>query len=251
MARKRQQWAFRLQQELKVSSSSHFVTLTYDEENLTKSKDGIPIVSKRDIQLFIKRLRKALPSYKLRYFLVSEYGPTTFRPHYHCIFFNLPLDSDLYEILTSTWKNGHIDIGSVTGASISYVCKYCVSATKLPSQLASTFMLCSKRPAIGSNYLTNAIKKWHHQNLADYANNQGFKIPLHRYYRDKIFTKVQKEKIKLHMDELRKSKQLEYDKKYKSYDDSMIPTGSPSILSQQIASFIDKQSKIIDKSNKI
>ena len=80
MARKRQQWAFRLQQELKVSSSSHFVTLTYNEENLTKSKDGIPIVSKRDIQLFIKRLRKALPSYKLRYFLVSEYGPTTLRP---------------------------------------------------------------------------------------------------------------------------------------------------------------------------
>lgn len=45
--------------------------------------------SKRDIQLFLKRLRKNLSKYtdeKIRYYAVSEYGPKTFRAHYHCYY---------------------------------------------------------------------------------------------------------------------------------------------------------------------
>jgi len=53
---------------------------------------AIGVVFNNDFQLFIKRLRQTLKrkyeiSYKFGYFRVSEYGPTTFRPHFHCLLF--------------------------------------------------------------------------------------------------------------------------------------------------------------------
>lgn len=53
--------------------------------------DGyLSYTSKRDAQLFLKRVRKNLSKYsdeKIRYYIVSEYGPKTFRAHYHVLFF--------------------------------------------------------------------------------------------------------------------------------------------------------------------
>ena len=43
----------------------------------------IPYVCNRDLDLFFKRLRSYYPDEKLRYYAVSEYGPTSFRPHWH------------------------------------------------------------------------------------------------------------------------------------------------------------------------
>ena len=40
----------------------------------------IPYVCNRDLDLFLKRLRSYYPDEKLRYYAVSEYGPTSFRP---------------------------------------------------------------------------------------------------------------------------------------------------------------------------
>ena len=66
-----------------------FVTLTYND-------DFLPLfgLEKRDIQLFIKRLRERLeylgfPN-KLRYVFCGEYGTKTQRAHYHGIIWNMP-----------------------------------------------------------------------------------------------------------------------------------------------------------------
>ena len=83
LANQRSEWIFRLQQEYLVSSFSIFVTLTYDDEHVPLDFS----VNKRDVQLFHKRLRKHFPSADLRYYLVSEYGDHTFRPHYHGLYF--------------------------------------------------------------------------------------------------------------------------------------------------------------------
>lgn len=53
------------------------------------------VVSKKDIQNFLKRLRwriSKIPNItkdesKIRYYISSEYGPTTYRPHYHGVIF--------------------------------------------------------------------------------------------------------------------------------------------------------------------
>lgn len=81
-------WADRCVLEAKDSHYNFFVTLTYDD-------DSYPVngsLSKRDYQLFIKRLRKRFPDIKIRYLLCGEYGDQTLRPHYHMILFNCPLD---------------------------------------------------------------------------------------------------------------------------------------------------------------
>ena len=73
LTNKRKEWTFRLNQELHVSSSSFFITLTYDDEHIPVTEEGLPTFSKRDIQLFIKRLRKNT-NRKISYYIVSEYG---------------------------------------------------------------------------------------------------------------------------------------------------------------------------------
>lgn len=95
------QWANRCMLELEYHDSAYFVTLTYDDEHIPKSMYSDPetgeafdslTLSKRDFQLFMKRLRKAFPDDKIRFFAAGEYGSQTFRPHYHAIIFGLHLD---------------------------------------------------------------------------------------------------------------------------------------------------------------
>lgn len=94
LVKKQRDWTFRIEQEVKYSSSAWFITLTYDEEHVPVDEElMVPVVSKRDIQLFMKRFRKELSAlgYSCRYFICAEYGPKTLRPHYHGILFDLPL----------------------------------------------------------------------------------------------------------------------------------------------------------------
>lgn len=95
------QWANRCMLELEYHDSAYFVTLTYDDEHVPKSYYGDPAsgealpsmtLCKRDFQLFMKRLRKAFPDDKIRFFASGEYGSQTFRPHYHAIIFGLHLN---------------------------------------------------------------------------------------------------------------------------------------------------------------
>lgn len=94
------QWANRCLLELEYHDSAYFVTLTYNDDFVPVSYYGDPetgeaqpslTLRKRDFQLFMKRLRKAFPRDKIRFFSCGEYGPQTFRPHYHAIIYGLHL----------------------------------------------------------------------------------------------------------------------------------------------------------------
>lgn len=68
-----------------------FQTFTYNEECCPWSH-GIRVFSRRDIRLFTKNLNnewtKRFGSRDgLKYFITCEYGGTTYRPHYHALFF--------------------------------------------------------------------------------------------------------------------------------------------------------------------
>lgn len=111
------QWTFRLKQERKASSTCYFVTLTYDDDHLPLSKQGYPTLVKRDLQLYIKRLRERHNEYrksynlspvKLTYYAVGEYGTQFGRPHYHLILFNCEP-----EVISNAWLQDGEPIGFV------------------------------------------------------------------------------------------------------------------------------------------
>lgn len=95
------QWANRLMLELEYHDSAYFVTLTYNDFCVPKGYYADPetgeamesmTLCKRDVQLFMKRLRKAREDDRIRFYCAGEYGPSTMRPHYHMILFGLHLD---------------------------------------------------------------------------------------------------------------------------------------------------------------
>lgn len=132
---KRSDWFVRLKEEYKVNKGyCLFFTLTYDEDNVPTFK-GVPCVYPRDVTLFLKRLRSSLDRlnvfHNLRYFITEEYGPTTFRPHYHGILFNFPWNVDYNRLIDNSWKKGFTNIKLVTSfGAFNYVAKYTISINK-------------------------------------------------------------------------------------------------------------------------
>ena len=86
----RKEWSLRLLHEMAYHERSVFLTLTYSDENLP---DDLSI-SKRHLQLFLKRLRKQSGRKGIKYFATGEYGESTQRPHYHAIVFGVGLKNE-------------------------------------------------------------------------------------------------------------------------------------------------------------
>lgn len=95
---------------------SVFLTLTYDDEHCPLS------LSKRELQLFWKRLRKDLAPRKIKYFACGEYGDQYGRPHYHAIVFGLQGTDE--RIVQENWRRGFVMLAGVSQKSISYVTGY-------------------------------------------------------------------------------------------------------------------------------
>lgn len=121
-------WSFRLMQEEKFCSSALFITLTYSTAHVPLTPNGFMSITKRDPQLFFKRLRKAHPKgTQIRYYLCGEYGSDTKRPHYHAIIFNAQVS-----LIQDAWALGSVHYGTVTAASVGYCLKYMCKPRIIP-----------------------------------------------------------------------------------------------------------------------
>lgn len=188
--RRQREWFVRLNSEWKHSQTAFFVTLTYDDVHIP-CNDGIVYVSKKDCQDFMKRLRKPLGKHRVSYFLVSEYGDQFKRPHYHMLLFNYPL-IDLESVKKSieeAWQNGLVSVGTVSGASINYCTKYCLKNENQKENCPiPTFMLCSRRPAIGASFLSREVTKFYQDSEKGTTWIDGCNYPLPAYYKRKLWT---------------------------------------------------------------
>lgn len=191
LARSRQEWVFRIKEEFKDCNFGLFVTLTYSDEKLPP--DG---VCKRDIQLFLKRLRKHFDSKVLRYYIISEYGDHTHRAHYHGLFFfKCERKNDIYDIITESWNNGFTQFGEIEEGSIVYCTKYCLKKSDVPKGKNDNFRLLSK--------MDGGIGIYHLNELSDFytclldkpqmVTSRESTSPMPRYYRSKMLSRLDPE----------------------------------------------------------
>jgi hypothetical protein len=163
-------WSNRMMLEFDQVKKGFFLTLTYNNEHLPKTDSGVPTLSKRDWQLFMKRLRKHFEPVRIRFFAAGEYGSRTHRPHMHAIIFGLDL-SDLPDlrvighneignhyysstIIEKIWGNGFVLLGEVNSHTCNYVARYVIKKhykKSLPelNGAIQEFTLSSRRPGIG------------------------------------------------------------------------------------------------------
>jgi hypothetical protein len=203
MRRRVSGWSFRLVKHGERSNSALFVTLTYDDEKIPISKNGLQTLDKTDLQKFFKRLRK-LTHEKISYYAVGEYGDKTQRPHYHIILFNANT-----RIVESAWSIdsipiGHVHFGDVSDASIGYTLKYISKEKRIPmfnqDDRNKEFSLMSK--GLGINYLNEKTIKWHKAKLEERMYlplKDGKKAAMPRYYKDKLYKEGEKFIISVYM----------------------------------------------------
>jgi hypothetical protein len=100
-----------------------------------KVPNRIPYICNRDLDLFLKRLRSYYPDEKLRYYAVSEYGPTSFRPHWHLLLFSNSerFSETVLENVSKAWSYGRCDASLSRGFAAPYVASYVNSFVALPN----------------------------------------------------------------------------------------------------------------------
>lgn len=160
-----------------MHEENSFLTLTFANEHLPVDYS----VSVRDMQLFMKKLRKAVQPKNVRFFLCGEYGDDYQRPHYHIILFNHDFnDKTIYKynhkdqpLFTSTslsklWPYGLATLGDVTFESAAYTARYCMKKINGPEadqhyvrqhplhgffvRVKPEFTLMSRRPGLGQTW---------------------------------------------------------------------------------------------------
>jgi len=212
---KARDWATRMTHEAQMHSVNIFVTPTYDDQHLPPNGS----LCKRDLQLFNKRLRNELGSF--RFFASGEYGPSTLRPHYHAIYFGLDFEDKVLHKSTGTgallyrsptldriWGLGHILFALFFPESAEYVARY--TTKKLGGEAALTayerlvfdpvtgeprrvevepvFALMSLRPGIGSTWFDQFASDAF---PSDFVVIDGQKRPVPAYYRGKLSEREQ------------------------------------------------------------
>lgn len=213
---KARQWAVRCVHEAQMYDENSFLTLTYNNEHLPKSRN----IEKRALQLFIKRLRRYVEPKEIRFYACGEYGEKFGRPHYHICLFNHDFDDkemlrqadfkrkgafhqktnshSLYtsKTLEKIWGKGFVTIGELTFETAGYVARYVTKKITGPKaeeyykrdymtpgdqEVTPEFALMSRMPGIGQpwldKYFTDVYPK-------DFFTLNGVKNKPTRYYDD-------------------------------------------------------------------
>lgn len=214
-------WADRMVLESMYHDESWFVTLTYDDDHLETVQryyadpdtgEAQPVLSlnKRDLQLFLKRLRKNTGQ-KVRYYAAGEYGTKTHRPHYHLIIFGLHLPPDDLTLLSSNkygeyyrssiieqcWPNGYVMASSVTWRTCAYVARYVTKKLNggdrdfyTTFNLDPEFSLMSRRPGLGYQFFEEHMDEIYRHDEVIYATQDGSKTVAPPKYYDRLYSQI-------------------------------------------------------------
>jgi hypothetical protein len=159
-----------------------FVTLTYSDDTVPLTVEGVPTLRKKELQTFLKVQHRLTP---FRYYAVGEYGDVTLRPHYHMALFANSVQ-DATSIL-GHWKNtkGFVQAGPISSERARYLANY--TAKKLTKDTDSRlergqepeFRLSTRKPPLAFDF----VRVLHHT----YSSGIGKQIVEERGDIDRTF----------------------------------------------------------------
>lgn len=222
-------WMCRIYSEMKSVHIGVFFTLTYDDDSVPcvydqETGERYTCVDKDEVKRFLKNMRedrrKKGKSTDYKWFLTSEYGPTTLRAHYHCVLTGISLKEVLPYLNRWSREKGFVTYRELAFANsksllntLRYTAKYCAKGdfeNPLVSKgvVPKNFHLISK--SIGKDYLTDAQLRYFRavdfpckrdsdgsysfDYLEEISKRLCYVIPpcsyhLPRYYREVVFEK--------------------------------------------------------------
>lgn len=198
-------WKIRLLEDVKYNTNGVFVTLTFNNIELSKLDNEIP----KEIQgyardnaictLAVKRFRerwRKRTGKSPRHWLITELGHTgTERIHMHGIIW-----TDEREQIDKHWGYGFTWIQkkgkSVGGAVANYLIKY-MNKFDIKHKEYKEIILCSA--GIGKEFINNDKINYYKFNedktKEQYNSNSRHKMAMPTYYRNKLWTDDQREKL--------------------------------------------------------
>lgn len=197
---KANEWRTRLANEIKGHKFNYFVTLTFCEETLDQiereiNKSECNAVAGVAIRRFLERYRKKY-KHSLKHWLITELGHTnTERIHLHGL---IMLDNPMSRNeLQGLWKYGIADNGKfVNEQTINYITKY---VTKIDMDHKGYKAQIFSSPGIGRIYVDDTTKGYHEYRPGHtrdyYTLSNGVKVSLPIYYRNKIFSEEERERL--------------------------------------------------------
>lgn len=200
--KKAREWQVRLLEDVRHNKNGKFVTLTFNNESikeLAKECEGATgydldnEIATLGIRRFLERWRKDNKK-SIRHWLVTELGHEgTENIHIHGIVWT---DKDIKEV-EKHWKYGYIWAGTyVSEKTVNYIIKYIHKQDADHKEYKSKILTSA---GIGSEYIirndskNNKYKKGETKEY--YKTRSGHKIGLTMYWRNKIYTEEEKEKL--------------------------------------------------------
>lgn len=214
-------WQARLTEDIKHNKNGKFITFTFSDQSITelkelkktwtqdgsKAKFSIPIeqidpleqdneIATIAIRRFLERWRKKYKK-SLRHWAVTELGHQgSENIHIHAIIWTDEPQSTISKI----WQYGHTWIGNYTNEeTINYIIKYVTKVDEKHKHFKSRILTS---PGIGNNYTAtfNASKNRFNDRSTNetYRTRSGIKINLPIYWRNKIYTEQDREKLWLY-----------------------------------------------------
>lgn len=216
---KAREWQVRLLEDIKTNKGGTFITLTFSDESIKelidqpatknwpslKGLEGYNLdneLATRAIRLFLERWRKEYGK-SLRHWLVTELGHEgTENIHLHGIIWT----KESMETVRKIWKYGHIwpndeqkKTNYVNERTVNYTTKYVSKIDEKHTQYKGK-ILTSK--GIGNNYtktMDSVGNKYNETNpektKETYRTRTGHKISMPVYWRNKIYSEEEREKL--------------------------------------------------------
>lgn len=198
---KANEWKTRMLEEFKENPKGKFVTLTFSDESLESlcKETGLEecnAVAGKAIRRFLERIRKETKK-SIHHWLITELGHTeSERIHLHGILWT---DKEK-EWIEQKWQYGHIWVGDYCNEkTINYIVKY-VTKVDNDHKDYKAQIFCSA--GIGKRYtgtINAGLNRYRGRETREtYRLNNGCEISLPIYYRNKIYTEDEREKLWIH-----------------------------------------------------